>query len=122
MLGKYFELYQISNPTHVRQYSVCNTAHPSFQVNLLKLMIAKEQNQALKCENFVEKFLSTEDQASVCITVKNYHKGLSQALHESALNTDGWALKGPLGFGSTLVLNAVNYAFVCGTGILPLLD
>jgi hypothetical protein len=44
MVGKYFELYQISNPTHVRQYSVCNTAHPSFQVNLLKLMIAKEQN------------------------------------------------------------------------------
>jgi hypothetical protein len=76
----------------------------------------------LKCENFVEKFLSTEDQASAFITVKNYHKGLSQALHSSALNTDGWALKGPLGFGSSLVLNAVNYAFVGGTGILPLLD
>ena len=63
----------------------------------------------------------------IYITCKNYFTGLSKKIHaenQQEFSRSGvkWWAKGPLGFGTPLLVNAPNVAFIGGTGILSILD
>lgn len=80
MIGKHYLISAQSEPTLMRQYTICNTMNNEFYRDLFELC---EATIAGKDYAFSPAWFNTDPYNRLVLTLKNYHqaKGLSRLIH-----------------------------------------
>ena len=85
MIGRHYLMAAASNPTLMRQYTVCNTMIPEFYNDIIRLC-----QQVIEGEEptFDQKWFEFKNENRMYLTLKNYKQptGLSAKIHAQKVN------------------------------------
>lgn len=119
MLGKHFLVNNVDGESVARHYTVCNAMQQDVFQELVRLLSANERPANI---DRLKAMLSTQDQTSISLTIKNYNQptGLSVRFFDQA--KADYQVKGPMGKPLGIEATGTYLLFAGGTGVLPFMD